>query len=45
MLLHGRVGTHRRSHRGRHGRELELTAASRLEVTLVLALSHLYMTL
>ena len=43
MLLHGHAGTHRRSHCGRHGRELELTVASHLGVTLVPALSRLYM--
>jgi len=45
MLLHGRAGTHCRSHRGRHGRELELTVASRLGVTQVLALSRVCMAL
>ena len=45
MLLCGRAGTHRRSRRGRHGRELELTTASHLGVTPVPALSHLCMDL
>ena len=45
MLLRDRAGTHLHSHRGRHGRELELAAASRLGVTLVPTLSRLYMAL
>ena len=45
MLLRGHVGTHRHSHHGRHGRELELTAANPLGVTLVPALSRLYTAL